>query len=137
MNTNAIAFNNIIYDCNIAIETRELAYIYNNTLVNNHDTGLKVFYSSGSTVVKNNLLQNNTLDYDLTGTAPISSFNITSDDSSPDGVNHQNISVNFIDPINNNYHLDLSEESNYLGENLNTIFTYDIDGDNRNNWFEV
>jgi len=123
-------------------DTPHYSYIYNNTCVG-QNYGFKSSSSTTNVILKNNISYNNGDNYN--GTFSTSSTNNLSGPSQTDapGSNPRNaVTVTFVDPTNNNYHLastdtgakgygaDLSGDS-YLA------FSDDIDGESRGSTWDI
>ena len=132
-------WNNVIYDFINNTENIyainggwSYAYIYNNTFVNNY-YGINRW--SGTTIAKNNIVQNNTTDY--SGNFDVSSdYNISSDDTAPGAHSKINTNVSFVSTSTDDFHLSPSDTSakdagTDLSADSNLAFTTDIDGDSR------
>jgi hypothetical protein len=137
-------FNNIIYDWNNTnnygiysdVMTPSIAYVYNNTVYNSYYG----FWGGGpDTVAKNNLANNNTVDYSVSGGNFNSSStnNLSKDATAPAyGVYYRNKNVMFKDAANFDFHLlPADTAAKDRGANLSSdpylIVIYDIDGDAR------
>ncbi len=105
-------------------------YIYNNTL-NDCYYGFENHYTYDAVII-NNIVQNCGSDcYDTYTTD--SSNNISSDDTAPGTNSQTNVTLNFDDAANNDYHLADNDRAaiDAGSSSLASVITYDIDGDYR------
>jgi hypothetical protein len=144
-------YNNIFYGFKdpsnthgkaISATTYGTLYLFNNTITNSYQ-GVFDTYDGGSlkVVAKNNISNNNVIDY-FSGTFDSSSSNNISSDSTAPGTNSKTgTTVSFISTTSGSedFHLSQSDTAaKNAGTDLSTYFTTDIDGATRNssinNW---
>jgi len=146
-------YNNIVLDAFIGINAapwggspNKKSYVFNNTVVNSKNTGIRFFYgtyagSAGELYLKNNLVQGSNTNYAFYATDSLSVYqysnNISQDVTSPNGASYQNKTVSFVNTANNDFHLSQSDTAaRGAGANLtvdaNLPITTDIDGQLRN-----
>jgi hypothetical protein len=109
-----------------------VSVLYNNTIAYNQLTGILFNNSNHVRTYINNISTNNTTAWDIAGTGNSTYTSNISDDATSPNVPLRNISVQFIDGANKNFHLSLSDTSaKGNGANLNADsiwpFTNDID----------
>ncbi len=115
------------------------AIVYNNTISNVDQVGIRFRGDALTYVARNNLLVNNGTDYaidDITPGNGTTSTNITSDATSPDGAGYQNKNITFEDGANYDFHLasgDTAARNTGTDLSADTSFAFatDVDGHSR------
>lgn len=137
---NRFAYNNIIWDCDMGIRiySGANAEVYHNTIAHSRQNGIQIETASGQTMIlKNNLIHGSvTKDYyKLYAYSPTTGKNFTSDNTTPDGDECNEITVAFADHDANDFHLAAGENQKYNGFSPGIGgLTADIDGAARNDW---
>ena len=142
--------NNLIYGFNGGIKHNintgdgGKAVIYNNTIDDSTEKGIEVigYGVLDSVYLKNNIMKDSILN-DYISVSGIEVFesdsNITYDSTSPDGASFQNQTVNFVDSLNEDYNLDVSDSAARgravdLSDDENYAFDVDIKNTARTTW---
>ncbi|MFH0891344.1 MAG: right-handed parallel beta-helix repeat-containing protein [Candidatus Falkowbacteria bacterium] len=109
---NASVFNNIIYDAidetgnygiGVLAEVFNKAYIYNNTVYNCHTGYRKLYDYDGD--FRNNIAQDNVIDFNVSTNVGTHSRNLSSDWTSPGTDSITSTTVQFLDAANDDFHL--------------------------------